>query len=225
MSRGFGDFLTYDVEVTTETRPTLSRERVIEAAVAYADEHGIDDMSMRKLGAQLSVEAMSLYNHVDDKADLHMGMIDFVFSSIALPDSNLDWKDQTRDVGKSAMEAFGRHNWVVYLLMQHGNTGPGSLRFMDHVVGILLNAGFNEADTHHAWQMLASHTMGYAFQSANGPGVHDDEYAKLEAQMAQLSVAYPNVARIAPDLIDCAFDREYMFGLEIIIDGLESRRR
>lgn len=215
--------MTYDVDMTTETRTTLNRDRVIEAAVAYADEHGIDDMSMRKLGAELGVEAMSLYNHVDDKADLHRGMIDFVFSSISLPDLDLDWKDQIRVVGKSAMEEFGKHNWVVYLLMQHGNTGPGSLRFMDQVVGILLDAGFDEADTHHAWQMLASHTMGYAFQSANGPGANDGEYAKLEAQMAQLAVAYPNVARIAPDLINCAYDREYVFGLEIIIDGLESR--
>ncbi len=215
--------LAYDVDMTAETRTTLNRDRVIEAAVTYADTHGIDDMSMRKLGAQLGVEAMSLYNHVDDKSDLHQGMIDFVFGSIELPDSDLGWKEQTRVIGQAAMAQFGAHSWVVFLLMQEGNTGPGSLRFMDHVVGVLLEAGFSEADTHHAWQMLASHTMGYAFQSANGPGVHEGEYAKLETQMAQLASAFPNVARIAPNLINCRFDREYMFGLEIIIDGLESR--
>lgn len=215
--------LAYDVDMTTETRATLTRDRVIEAGVAYADAHGIDDMSMRKLGAELGVEAMSLYNHVDDKADLFNGMIDYVFGSIELPDPSRDWKDQTRQVGRAAMEQFGEHNWVVFLLMQQGNTGPGSLRFMDHVVGVLLDAGFSESDTHHAWQMLASHTMGYAFQSAQAPAMMEGEYAKLEAQMAQLAVDFPNVARIAPNLAQCAYDREYMFGLEIIIDGLESR--
>ena len=94
---------------------------------------------------------------------------------------------------------------------------------MDRVVGVLLEAGFSEDDTHHAWQMLASHTMGYAFQSAGAPGVVESEMSKLEAQMPQLTAAFPNVARIAPNLINCAYDREYMFGLEIIIDGLESR--
>lgn len=215
--------MSYDGNVTTETRTTLNRDRVIEAAVAYADEHGIDDMSMRKLGAELGVEAMSLYNHVEDKADLQRGMIDYVFASIELPDAELDWKEQIRLVGKSAMDQFGKHSWVVFLLMQEGNTGPGALRFMDRVVFLFLDAGFGESDTHHAWQMLASHTMGYAFQSANGPGVNKGEYSKLEAQMAQLAVEFPSVARIAPDLMNCAFDREYMFGLEIIIDGLESR--
>jgi len=207
--------------VTTETRTTLSRDRVVAAAVTYADEHGIDDMSMRKLGAELGVEAMSLYNHVEDKADLYDAMIDYVFNTIELPDPELDWRDQTRSIGQNAITQFSRHSWVVFLLMQRGNTSPGSLRFMDRVVGVLLQAGFSETDTHHAWQMLASHTMGYAFQSATAPGAADNEMRG--AQMAQLSVAFPNVARIAPNLLNCAYDREYMFGLEIIIDGLESR--
>jgi AcrR family transcriptional regulator len=215
--------LAYDVDMATETRITLTRDRVIDAAVAFADEHGIDDMSMRKLGAELGVEAMSLYNHVDDKSDLQSGMIDFVFNTIELPDPGLGWKEQTRIIGKAAMEAFNQHAWVVFLLMQQGNTGPGSLRFMDRVVEVFLDAGFTESDTHHAWQMLASHTMGYAFQSAAGPGVHEAEFAKFAANMAEVTSSFPNVARIAPNLINCAFDREYMFGLEIIIDGLEAR--
>ena len=56
--------LTYDADVTTTQRPTLTRDRIIEAAVAYADQHGVEALSMRKLGAELDVEAMSLYNHV-----------------------------------------------------------------------------------------------------------------------------------------------------------------
>ncbi len=214
--------MTYDVDMTTETRATLNREKVVEAAVAYADEHGIDDMSMRKLGAELGVEAMSLYNHVADKADLQNAMIDYVFEAIDLPDSDLGWKDQVRIVGQNAITQFTKHPWVVFLLMQHGNTGPGSLQFMDRVVGVLLGAGFSDNDTHHAWQMLASHTMGYAFQSASA-SERDQQNAKFESQMVQLTTAFPNVARIAPNLINCAYDREYMFGLEIIIDGLESR--
>jgi hypothetical protein len=71
--------------------------------------------------------------------------------------------------------------------------------------------------------MLASHTMGYAFQATSAPDSH--EYAKLEPQLPQLAISFPNVARSAPNLFTCSYDAEYMFGLEIIIDGLESRLR
>lgn len=215
--------VTYDVDMTTTERAPLTRERIVEAAVAYADEHGIDDLSMRKLGAALGVEAMSLYNHVDNKDDIYDGMIDSVFMSIPLPDDDLDWKDAIRQVGASAMNAFGEHSWVVFALMQRGNFGPGALGFMDNVVGRFLRAGFSDLDSHHGWQMLASHTMGYALQSATNPGRAEAEMANLQMLLSQSSDRFPNVAALSPLLAQCDFSMEYMFGLDIILDGLEAR--
>ena len=214
---------TYDEGMTTTERAPLTREQIIEAAVAYADEHGIDDLSMRKLGADLGVEAMSLYNHVDNKDDIYDGMIDYVFSSISLPAEDLKWKDAIRQVGASAMESFGQHNWVVFALMQRGNFGPGALAFMDNVVGRFLVAGFTDEDSHHAWQMLASHTMGYAFQSATNPGRAEVEKANLQTLLSQAGEQFPHVAVLGPYLAQCDFSMEYMFGLEIILDGLQAR--
>lgn len=215
--------MTYDVGMTTTTRQPLTRERVIEAAVAYADEHGVDDMSMRKLGAELGVEAMSLYNHVDNKDDLYSGMVDWVFSQITLADATLVWKEQARIIGRDALEVFRAHPWVVSLLMTIGNFGDGALRFMNHVLNVLLDAGLSDEDAHHAWQMLASHTMGYAFQSMGGKGTHHKDFSSIEEQLPRISREFPNVARLAPLLIDCSWDTEYQFGLEIILDGLEAR--
>ena len=81
---------------TTEARTPLSRERVLRAAVAFADESGITTLSMRKLGEVLGVEAMSLYNHVASKGDLLDGMIDLVFSEIDLPSGGAGWKTAVR---------------------------------------------------------------------------------------------------------------------------------
>lgn len=209
--------------MTTETRATLSRERVVEAAVEFADKHGVAELSMRKLAATLDVEAMSLYNHVKDKGDLLDGMIDHVFTSIRIPDGGLGWQDQVRLIGQAAMDRFAAHPWVSTLLMQRGNFGPGALAFMNHVIGILFEAGFEEEDVHHAWQMLASHTMGYSFQSSGGPGVQEKDYSGFEEDLPRLAASFPYVVRLAPFLIECSWDGEYMFGLEIIIDGLESR--
>lgn len=217
--------MTYDVTMTTTARSPLTRERIIAGAVAFADENGVDSLSMRKLGAVLGVEAMSLYNHVENKDDIYDGMIDYVFASIPLPDDELSWQESVRVIGAAAIAKFTEHSWVVSLLMQRGNFGPGALAFMDQVLGILTEAGFEDEEIHHAWQMLASHTMGYTFQSASNPGVTEREMQNFETQMVLLGEHFPNVARLGPLLAHCQFSSEYMFGLEIIIDGLEARLR
>jgi len=213
----------YDAAMTTTERAPLTRERIIESACVLADRSGIDDLSMRKLGADLGVEAMSLYNHVANKDDIYDGMIDYVFTSIALPSDELEWKEAMRQIGVSAMDAFGRHNWVAFLLMQRGNFGPGALAFMDNVIARLLKAGFSSEDSHHAWQMLASHTMGYAFQSAASPGLLEAEATNLQTLLGQSGEQYPHIASVGHLLACCDFSKEYMFGLEIILDGLEAR--
>ena len=70
----------------TERRVPLNRERVLAAAVELADREGIDALSMRRLGQELSVEAMALYNHVANKDDLLNGMVDAVVGEIDLTD-------------------------------------------------------------------------------------------------------------------------------------------
>lgn len=206
----------------TETRAPLTRERIIDAAVGLADKNGVDELSMRKLGAALGVEAMSLYNHIENKDDILDGMIDFVFSSIETPDPSISWQQWVRRTGLAAMETFTDHGWVVNLLMQRGNFGPSALDFMNRSLGVLRGAGFDDESTHHAWQMLASHTMGYAFQQASG-GYEKSGMPGLETRLASLGNEFPHVAALAPYLAECAFDQEFAFGLEIIIDGLASR--
>ena len=215
--------LSYDGPVTSITRTPLSRERIIEAAVMLADENGIEELSMRRLADEFGVGPMALYNHVENKEDIHDGMIDHVFSEITLPEEREDWKTFTRVVGRSAIEVFGKHSWVVLLLMRTGNFGPGALLFMDTVLGVLRGAGFSDETTHHAWQMLASHTMGYSFQQATNPGLVEKELAHIQLAILQAGDQLPHVVALAPLIAECDFESEYMYGLEIILDGLESR--
>jgi AcrR family transcriptional regulator len=207
--------------LTNDTRTPLTRSRIIDSAVEFADANGAGELSMRKLGAVLGVEAMSLYNHVANKDEILDGMIDYVFSAIRVPDPGIDWRAWIRHTGLAAMGAFGEHPWVVMLLMQRGNFGPMALEFMDRTLGVLRDAGFSDADTHHGWQMLASHTMGYAFQQMSGE--RQDGVGVIADRLAEVGGRFPNVSDLAPYLAECDFDREFEFGLEIIIDGLASR--
>ena len=63
-------------------RAALSRDRILRAAITLADRDGIESLSMRKLGQKLGVEAMSLYNHCENKVDMLDGMVDIVFGEI-----------------------------------------------------------------------------------------------------------------------------------------------
>src|SRR5690348_10391814 len=85
-----------------DRRAPLSRDQVLQAAIALADEGGVGALSMRKLGQVLGVEAMSLYNHVAGKGDLLDGMIDVVFSEIGLPAADGGWKSAMRERARSA---------------------------------------------------------------------------------------------------------------------------
>jgi AcrR family transcriptional regulator len=209
--------------MATRTRETLTRDRIIDTAVAYADANGVESLSMRKLGAELDVEAMSLYNHVANKGDIYDGMIDYVFASIPMPAQEGDWQDEIRRIGMAGMHAFTVHPWVVTLLMMQGNFGPSALRFTDRVIATLNEAGFSDEDAHHAWQMLSSHTMGYAFQQATNPGDAQHQGSDVSDQLGNLADEFPNVARLAPLLAQCEYGSEFAFGLDIIIDGLQAR--
>ena len=81
-------------------RPTLTRARVLAAAIDLADESGVESLSMRSLGARLGVEAMSLYNHVSNKDDVLNGMTDLVWAQIDLAPGIDDWRS-TRSHGRS----------------------------------------------------------------------------------------------------------------------------
>src|SRR5580692_1786422 len=112
----------------TEPRIPLSRERVLLAAVVFADESGIASLSMRKLGEVLGVEAMSLYNHVANKDQLLDGMVDLVFSEIDLPAGGADWRSAMRERAESARQALRRHPWAIALMSTRTSPGPATLR-------------------------------------------------------------------------------------------------
>src|SRR3954453_5068768 len=99
----------------TKSRSPLSKERVLVAAVAFADEHGIGSLSMRKLGEVLGVEAMSLYNHVANKDQLLDGRVDVVSGEIDLPGGKADWKTATEQRAHRGPQALRWHPWAIAL--------------------------------------------------------------------------------------------------------------
>ena len=207
-------------------RIPLSRERVLRAAVALADESGLEALSMRKLGEAVGVEAMSLYGHVASKDDLLDGMIDVVFGEIDLPSGEDDWKTAMRQRGISARRVLSRHRWAIGLMESRTSPGPATLRHHDAVIGCLRNAGFSVELVAHAYSALDSYIYGFALQERSLPFDTPDETAELaQAIMTQFPRdEYPHLAELTTEhVLRPGYDHgdEFEFGLDLILDGLE----
>jgi AcrR family transcriptional regulator len=221
--------MTRPARPATEGRAPLSRDQVLRAAVAFADEHGIGSLSMRKLGEVVGVEAMSLYNHVASKAELLDGMIDMVFAEIDLPSRGASWKEAMRQRAVSARLALSRHRWAIGLMESRTSPGPATLRHHDAVIGSLREAGFSVEMAAHAFSVLDSYTYGFALQEASLPFDSGEQTAELaEMIMAQFpSDEYPYLTELTVrHVLQPGYDYgdEYEFGLDLILDGLERAR-
>jgi AcrR family transcriptional regulator len=208
----------------------LSRERVLRAAIVLADMGGIESLTMRRLGRELGVEAMSLYNHVAGKDDILDGITDLVFSEIAVPSDRADWKSAMRLRAVSARETLLRHPWASSLMQSRTRPGPATLRHHDSVIRSLRDAGFTVDLAAHAFSVMDSYIYGFAQQQQNVTYSTPEESADLaESIVRQLPAGeFPHLAEmIVEHAMKPGYDygEEFEFGLDLILDGLERSRR
>jgi len=159
----------------TLRRAGLSRERVLAAAVALADEGGVAELSMRKLARSLGVEAMSLYNHIAGKDHLLDGMVEFVLGEIEPPLPRADWKQELRRGAISTRDALNRHRWAIGLDARPGPDGK-SARLRDAALACLLEAGFSAEAATHAHSVQDAYTHGFALRETTLPSGRGQEF-------------------------------------------------
>src|SRR3990172_12655446 len=126
--------MTKQIPPAERRRHPLTRERVLRAAIALADGGGIESITMRRLGEELGVEAMSLYNHVTNKDDVLDGIVDAVLGEFDLPSATADWKSVVRAGAMSANQVLLRHPWAISLLISRKSLGQARLRYMNSVL-------------------------------------------------------------------------------------------
>lgn len=217
-------------EPAPKARIPLTRERVLRAAVAFADETGIDSLTMRKLGQAVGVEAMSLYNHVANKDELLDGMVDLVFSEIGLPPGGISWKTAMRQRAIAARQVLSLHRWAIGLMESRTSPGPATLRHHDAVIGTLRDAGFSIEMAAHAFSVLDSYIYGFALQEASLPFHTAKETEDIaQAILKQMPPdEYPHLTELTVQHIlrpGYDYGEEYDFGLVLILDSLERARR
>ncbi len=210
-------------------RPGLSRERILRAAVALADDDGIDAFSMRKLAEALGVSTMALYRHVAHKDDLLDGMIEMVYDEIETATA-AEWQATMRQRAISMRAALRRHPWALGL-MENRSPGPANLRY--HHVGVAClreQAGLPIRAAIDAYNLMDSFVYGFALQEKTLPA---DVAAAAEARRRSLARADPSLADRFPYFIEIAdelaasgydYDDQFERGLASILDAIERLR-
>ena len=210
---------------TTKLRAPLTRERVLRAAIALADESGIESLSMRKLGQELGVEAMSLYNHVANKGDILDGMVDVVAGKFEVASKGGNWKTAIRQSAISAHEVLLQHPWACSLSMSRPKVGPAKLGYVDSMLGSLREAGFSIQMAHNAMHAIENHISGFTLQELSFPSSIEEMGPEVVAILLRRQTVgeYPNLSEV---VLGATHDDqiEFEFVLDLILDGLERVR-
>ncbi len=198
---------------------------IVSAAMEYADENGIEALTMRKLAAVVKSAPMTMYYHIDSREKLIDQMVERVFAEIDLPSEGADWRSAIRSRCLSARAVLNRHPWAAPLMESRSNPGPESLGHHNAVIGCFRRAGFPMSLVAHAYAILDSFIYGFAFEEAVLPGDTQEAYAPIAEQIAeQIAVGgFNDLAAFTREHVlksDYRFGSSFEFGLDLILDGL-----
>ena len=210
----------------------MNRDRVVRAAIALADDGGLESLTMRNLAEKLGVVPMALYKHVANKDELLDAMVDVVFGEVAFS-TGAGWRTAMRARAISMREGMTRHPWAVGL-MEVRTPGPANLRHHNATMGCLREeAGLPFRMAIHAFSAMDSYIYGFALQEKTLPFDTPEESAEvLDARARVLTEEHPSPAGEYPYLFEILeefrksgydYKEEFEFGLDLILDGIERR--
>jgi AcrR family transcriptional regulator len=224
------------------SKPTLSRERIVTEAIALVDAEGLEALSMRKLGTHLGVGATSLYWHVANKEELVELVVDEVWAEIDIPDPDDPdgWRPAFVRSAESMRAMILRHPWVSTMLAQSAmaGLGPNAVRLSEAIIASLRSAGLSVVEADHATSALASYMLGAAgseaawLQMLARSGQTEEELLAQMAPAIESAVEdHPRTQEVVESYIDRSAtmgpaemrDEAFRYGLEMLLDGLETR--
>jgi AcrR family transcriptional regulator len=208
------------------SRPPLTQQRIVDAAARVADAAGLVGVSMRSVGRELGVEAMSLYHHVDSKDALLDGLADWVFERIETPSASDPWRSEMERRAHSARAVLAAHPWGLGLIESRRSPGPATLHHHDAVIGCLRAADFSVALAAHAFSVLDAYVYGFVLTEVNLPFQPGERAEDFVGGLGLVMAEHPHLAEMVAEQVvgqDYRYGDEFDYGLALILDGLEAR--
>jgi len=216
-------------------RETLSREQIVRTAVATLDAEGLAGLSMRKLAAKLRSGATSLYWHVPTKDDLVDLLIDEIWGEIDVPEPELaGWRNGAMLFGHSLRAAVLRHPWLPEVMYTRPSVGPNAMSLGSRALRLFGAAGFSDEEVDLAMSSVMAYVLGTVSaevatrEMVKKAGQSMTEWAGDMLQQAEaIATDHPemqaSVRRRAGQDLNAALTNTFVYGLDALLDGLESR--
>ncbi len=208
-----------------KTSIPLTRERILQAALRILDGQGLDGLSMRKLAAELGVEAMSLYNHVKDKRDLLDGLTDLALASLPVPEDALPWDARLETLALGLYQALIAHPTLALVLGSEQGFPRDAhvLRGMDSAIAALSQAGISPTQQVNAYRGLLALCLGSVFAHTQGLS---KTRAQAQADWDQAgarrwdAASLPHLAALAPAFTQTYAEDDFHFMLNAYLSYL-----
>ncbi|TGL21759.1 TetR family transcriptional regulator [Leptospira yanagawae] len=204
-------------------RKTLSKDLLIQTAIQYANRNGIDALSMRNLANSLGVEAMSLYNHIQNKEELLDGMVEDSVKHFYKPKQEKDWKKEFKKRANSVREVLLNFPWLTVLLVARVNVGEHMLKYFDQSLACLVGVGFTYKQADHIINAVDSHIYGFTLQELNFPFSPDEYASKAKEYLPMINAEHlPYFFHLSMEVANGKYDgiHHFEFGLDLILNGL-----
>ena len=209
-----------------ERRP-LTRDAIVDAALALLDRDGLAGLSMRRLADELGVGAASLYWHVGDKEELLSLLLDRLVGETVVPDPDpANWREQVKELARENRRLFQRHRDSAQISLGRIPAGPHSMPVLERYHAILIAAGLPPRVIALASDMFALYVGGFAFEeSLRVPPLGDEKAGQDQLAEYFRSLPpdeFPSLVALAGDLTAGDDDERFEFALDLLVRGLEA---
>lgn len=200
---------------------SLSQEKICQAAMEVINTEGLEELSMRRLAAELHVKAASLYNHVKNKSELLDLIQESLFKQLLLPKEQSNWQKYLYEFANSMRDGLLQFPHVVPLFATRPSVGVAALEQTEQAFTVLRNAGFKYADVIFAYQSLCVFVLGH-LQAEVGhvPGAKEEEEPSLASVIDPKK--FPHLTKAYSQSGGKNYDDWFNFGVTAIISGLKN---
>ncbi len=208
-------------------RGPLSRQVIAEAAMRLVDREGLAALTMRRLGSELNVEAMSLYSYFSTKEEILTEIVDLLFREVEVPPDNRDWRQFSKELFSAFRRVLLSHPHAAPLLVSRSPHSRPALAPIEASLRTLRRAGFDPATALDGYRALMSFTVGYLLQEVGRfaeSNVDPDSWGTGVYGLSELtSEETPHLLELAPVALQREADEQFATGLALVLAGLEMR--
>ncbi|WP_216207088.1 TetR/AcrR family transcriptional regulator [Amycolatopsis aidingensis] len=221
------------MDAGAEPREPLSRARILQVALDYVDKHGLEALSMHKLGAELGVKGMSLYRHIQGKDGLLDGLVEAMWAEVVLPEETADtWQAEVRAFAQSLREMVHRHPEAARLLTNRPIMPTQALEYFEAFAGRLWASGISHTRALQLIRTLISYALGFAYfeltwadNGDNQRSTEPDDGLRAFQHVSRMVPAgtSEHLLRFALQLCTgCDMDAQFSDSVNIVLSGMES---